>query len=518
VATTYLTVAIPYVNADPHLGYAYELVAADVYARARRLAGDDVRFLGGTDDYSLKNVLAADAAGVPTRKFVDAHAERFAALAVPLELSFDDFIRTSADPRHRPAVERLWRACAAKGDLYRRSYEGDYCVGCEQFYTAAELLTDDAGHRYCPEHVTPVERVAEENWFFRLSAYQDHLDGLISSGELEIHPRQYRDEVLAFVRGGLADISVSRSIRRARGWGIGVPDAIPGHRPDPGDQVIYVWFDALTNYLSALGFGDPDSVAHRRWWLDADRRVHVVGKGIVRFHAVYWPAFLASAGQPAPTRIEVHPYLTVDGAKLSKSADVATLGPTEVVERYRTDALRWWFVREVAATADTDFTAARLTARWNDDLANGAGNVANRIVALVRRRPGGCLAVASAAPIDGLEHLATDVLGALSGFDLRGGARLITDAVDALNRDLDATQPWKLAAQAATDDALAQRRIDVLLARQLASARAIASALAPIVPGTSAALVEQLGAGGEVGDARPVVARLEAPADAPIPV
>ena len=181
--------------------------------------------------------------------------------------------------------------------------------------------------------MSPLERVAETNWFFRLSAYQDHLEHLITSGELEIHPRQYRDEVLAFVRGGLEDISVSRTVDRARGWGIPVPD-------DP-DQVVYVWFDALTNYLSSLDFGDPDSVAYRRWWLDAERRVHVIGKGITRFHAVYWPAFLASAGQPAPTRIEVHPYLTVDGAKISKSATPASgarPGPADVAERFGTDA------------------------------------------------------------------------------------------------------------------------------------------------------------------------------------
>ena len=309
--STYVTVAIPYVNADPHLGYAYELVLADTYARARRQAGDAVRFLGGTDDYSLKNVLAAEAAGLSTVEFVERHADRFEQLAGPLELSFDDFVRTSADPRHRPAVERLWRACAARGDLYRRTYEGDYCVGCEQFWSPADAVADD-GALHCPEHLTPLDRVAESNWFFRLSAYQDHLDRLITTGELEIHPRQYRDEVLAFVRRGLEDISVSRSVGRARGWGIPVPD-------DP-DQVVYVWFDALTNYFSSLDFGDPESVAYRRWWLDAERRVHVIGKGITRFHAVYWPAFLASAGQPAPTRIEVHPYLTVDGAKISKSA------------------------------------------------------------------------------------------------------------------------------------------------------------------------------------------------------
>ena len=293
---TYVTVAIPYVNAKPHLGYAYELVLADIYARARRLDGDEVRFLGGTDDYSLKNVLAAEAAGAETQDFVDALADIFEALGGPLGVLFDDFIRTSSDQRHRPAVKRLWRACATNGDLYRRTYEGDYCVGCEQFYAADALLEG-----CCPDHGTPPERVREENWFFRLSAYQDYLEGLISSDRLVVRPEPFGEEVLAFIRGGLQDISMSRSVTRARGWGVGVPD-------DPG-QVIYVWFDALTNYISALGYGNPNSPDYRTWWLESDQRVHVIGKGILRFHAVYWPAFLASAGEPPPTRIQVHPYL-----------------------------------------------------------------------------------------------------------------------------------------------------------------------------------------------------------------
>ena len=238
--TTYVTVAIPYVNAAPHLGYAYELVEADIYARALRRAGDSVRFVGGTDDHSLKNVVAAEAAGRPTAEFVAANSRRFVHLTGPLELSFDDFIHTSTDPRHRPAVERLWRACAANGDLYRKEYEGRYCTGCEQFYEAG-----DAVDGRCPEHGTLLEQVAEENWFFRLSAWEDRIERLIADDVLQVRPEPFRQEVLAFVRRGLRDISVSRSVQRARGWGIGVPD-------DP-TQVIYVWFDALTNYLSAVG-------------------------------------------------------------------------------------------------------------------------------------------------------------------------------------------------------------------------------------------------------------------------
>jgi methionyl-tRNA synthetase len=467
---TYVTVAIPYVNAAPHIGYAYELVQADVYARARRLAGDDVRFVGGTDDYSLKNVLAAAAAGVPTKAFVDAHAARFEQLAGPLDLAFDDFLRTSADARHRPAVERLWRACAANGDLYKRDYEGDYCVGCEQFYETAEA----PGGR-CPEHGTELERVSEANWFFRLSAYQDHLDRLISSGALAVHPAPFRTEVLAFVRRGLKDLSVSRSVSRARGWGLAVPD-------DP-TQVIYVWFDALAYYLSALRFGEPGSTDHRRWWVESEERVHVVGKGILRFHAVYWPAFLASAGERPPTRIQVHPYLSVDGAKLSKSAGI-TVDPQRLVDDVGTDALRWWFARDVSAVTDTDFTVARLVARANQDLANGLGNVTKRIVTLVRRLRGGCVpAVDAGSLVAGLED---DVTDRLERFDLTGATRAIAAAVTALNRDLETTRPWTLTGRT---DASA---LDVLLARHVASARCIARSARPIVPALAGRLLAQL--------------------------
>ena len=491
---TYVTVAIPYVNAEPHLGYAYELVQADIYARARRLAGDDVRFLGGTDDYSLKNVLAAEAAGVATTDFVDVHASRFEALAGPLGLSFDDFIRTSTDRRHAPAVERLWRACAASGDLYRRLYEGDYCIGCERFYSGDELVDG-----CCPEHATRVERVAEENWFFRLSAYQDHVERLIASDELAVRPEPFREEVLAFVRDGLEDISVSRSTSRARGWGLGVPD--------DETQVIYVWFDALTNYISALGFGDPKCPDYRTWWTSSDQRVHVIGKGILRFHAVYWPAFLASAGEPVPTRIQVHPYLTVGGEKLSKSTG-NSVDPAGLVADFGTDALRWWCARDVAAVADTDFTTERLVARANEDLANGLGNITNRIVTLIHRHRGGVVPAVETDPIDAVRDLDQAVLGSITDFDLRTAVRLITDAVAALNRDLETTKPWQVAKSENTH--LHNRAaLDTLLARYARSARTIARATEPIIPGLSTRLQDQLGTTERLPEPEPAFPRID---------
>ena len=490
MTSTYVTVAIPYVNADPHLGYAYELVQADIYARSRREQGDRLRFLGGTDDYSLKNVLAAEDAGVPTRDFVDGHAARFEALAGPLNLSFDDFIRTSADPRHLPAVERIWKAASDAGDLYRRYYEGDYCIGCEQFFEPDELVDG-----CCPEHDRPTERVAEENWFFRLSKYQRHIEELIASGRLEIHPEAFRTETLAFVRSGLQDISVSRSVGRARGWGIPVPG-------DPS-QVIYVWFDALTNYISALGFGDPGSRRYRDWWVNSDRRVHVIGKGILRFHAVYWPAFLESAGEPPPTRIQVHPYLTADGQKLSKSRG-AHVDPSHLADKYGTDALRWFFAREVGEVSDTDFTERRLIDRANEDLANALGNVTNRIVTLVHRYCAGEVPD-DGEPLAAVRNLRERVARAIGEFQLREAARLAIEAVTALNRDLEATEPWKIA-----KDASRASGLEALLGGHVATARTIAQVVTPIVPALAERLLDQLGRGGtKLPTVTPAFARIE---------
>ena len=390
----YLSTTIPYVNSRPHLGHALELVQADVLARHHRRIGDEVRLQSGTDDNSLKNVLAAEREGISTRELVNRNASAFADLREHLSLSVDDFIRTSSDPRHRPGVERLWRACAASGDLYRKTYEGLYCVGCEQFYTEAEL---DAGK--CPDHGTPPQLVAEENWFFRLSRYADRLRAEISSGGLRIEPASRRNEVLGFIAGGLEDFSASRSVARARGWGIGVPG-------DPS-QVIYVWWDALGNYITSLNYGAPDrgtpnhgnrnqrSSEYQRWWAGADRRAHVVGKGVLRFHAVYWPAILLSAGEPLPTEIFVHDYLTIDGRKISKSAGGSAKAgngaaaaanandPVALAGTYGVDALRWWLLRDVPRVGDTDFTVERLVTRANEDLANGLGNLVNRVVSLV---------------------------------------------------------------------------------------------------------------------------------------
>jgi methionyl-tRNA synthetase len=284
-----ITTAIPYVNGQPHIGHALELVEVDVLARHRRQRGDQVRAQTGTDDNALKNVQSAEAEGVTPAAYVAKVAAEFAALRDALDTNYDDFVQTSVDPRHLAGAKTLWEACAASGDFYTKNYTGLYCIGCETFYGPGDL-TDDG---LCTEHGTRPELVEETNWFFRLSRYQDQLLELIDSGQLQIEPASRKREVLSFIRSGLEDFSSSRSVTRARGWGIPVPG-------DPG-QVMYVWFDALANYITGPGYGtDPQKLDC--WWTHAER-VHVIGKGILRFHAVYWPAMLLSAGLPVPNTI-----------------------------------------------------------------------------------------------------------------------------------------------------------------------------------------------------------------------
>lgn len=491
--TTYLTTTIPYVNARPHLGFALELVQADVLARHARARGDRVRALTGTDDNSLKNVLAAQAEGVAVRELVDRNAAAFAALRGPLSLSFDDFIRTSSDPRHRVGVERFWRRCAENGDLYRKQYEGLYCVGCEQFYTLEDL---DDGR--CPEHGTEPQTVSEENWFFRLSRYTEALRSLILSGRLRIEPAPRRNEVLALIEGGLHDFSISRSRARAHGWGIAVPD-------DP-EQVIYVWWDALGNYVTGLGYGtgDPD---FGTWWTDGDRRVHLVGKGVIRFHAVYWPAMLLSAGLSLPTDILVHGYLTADGRKISKSSggdsaasEPGALNPAALVADVGTDAVRWWLVREVARVGDTDFRRSRLVERANADLAGGFGNLVHRTVTMIHRYRGGVVPQAGeSAETARLYAVCAEaepaIDAALEDYNFRRATAAVWRIVEVANRTIDATRPWELAKSereaGRSGDAGAARRLDGALAALHHACAQLAVHLAPFLPDAAARIGHQ---------------------------
>ncbi|MDE0054451.1 MAG: methionine--tRNA ligase [Gammaproteobacteria bacterium] len=463
--TLYISTSIPYVNAAPHLGFAQELVIADAMARHYQRRGFDVRFQTGSDENSLKNVRAAQDAGMPVEDWVASHAEQFRSLKETLDLSFDDFIRTSSEQRHALGVEALWQHCMAGGDLYRRHYRGLYCVGCEQFYEPGELV-DGA----CPEHLAPLEMVEEENWFFRLSRYAEPLRKLIETDVLHVQPAKRKREVLDFIDRGLHDFSVSRSRERAHGWGIPVPG-------DP-DQVLYVWFDALGNYVSALGYGSDDDRLFSRYWTHAARRIHVIGKGVVRFHAIYWPAMLLSAGVPLPTEARIHDYLTVDGIKITKSRGNA-IGPGEAVARHGVDAVRYYLLRHVRTTEDGDFSYARLADVYRTELADGLGNLLSRTLGLIQ--PGmelpGCVCDSELSEL--VDRLPRVIDTAVESFQLHQGLRMIWRLVDAANAYVSRREPWKLAREG--DETGLREVLDDLLT----VLERLAEALAPFLPTTA---------------------------------
>ena len=362
--TVYVTTTIPYVNAPPHIGFALELAQADAIARYSRLRGLDVRFQTGTDENAFKNVLSARALGIPVRELVDTNAQRFCKLSSALQCNIDRFVRTT-EQQHTASVFAFLSRLRPE-DVYTGFYRGLYCPGCEDFYLARDL-----SNGCCPDHGTPVLEVAERNHFFRLGNYSAQIRELIANRRIHILPEARETEILQFIDSGLTDISLSRDAARADGWGI----------PYPNDstQVVYVWIDALVNYLSGLSFPEGDALT--RYWDCSGSRIHVIGKNVWKFHAVYWPALLLSAGLSVPDRILVHGFLTNEGRKISKSNGVA-VDPNEYIRQFGADAVRYFLLRYVRPFDDSDFSTGRLSAAFQADLANGLGNLAARITAL----------------------------------------------------------------------------------------------------------------------------------------
>ena len=484
----YVTTAIPFVNAAPHVGFALEVVQADALARFYRQQGCHVHLQAGTDENSIKNVRAAEALGVPVAELVKRNAARFLALKESLNVSYDDFIRTSADERHRPGVERLWKVCFEKGDIYKRAYSGLYCVGCEQFYKPEDLRNGR-----CPEHETKPELIEEENWFFRLSRYQRILHDLYARGVIEIVPQGRRNEALSWITGGLEDFSISRSAARASGWGI----------PVPGDphQVIYVWFDALSNYITALGYGGSNDTLSP-WWTNAASREHVIGKGITRFHAVYWPAILVSAGLPVPTRILVHGYVTVEGRKIGKSAGNA-IDPGPLAQELGTDALRYFLLRHIRPTGDGDFSYARFRQAYESELAGQLGNLVHRVLSMIERYCGGVVPTPPEAFVETdrllpvADRLPEAVTAHLQAFAFDRALDEVWTFVADANRYVAETAPWDLAKAAASLDREAAVAGEAHLRGALfslsVSLLAVARCIEPLLPGTSQKLLGKFG-------------------------
>ncbi len=416
--TAYVTTAIPYVNARPHVGYALELVQADAIARYYRLLGRQVRLQTGTDENAFKNVLIARAAGVPVQELVDRNSELYRQLARGLNISADKFIRTTSD-EHRKGVVKFWESLARE-DIYVKRYKGLYCVGCEDFYLEKDLVNG-----LCPDHGTRPSEVEEENYFFRLSRYQETIERLIECDKIRVVPQSKKKEVLNFVSGGLQDISISRPRERSGGWGIEVPG-------DPC-HVIYVWIDALINYLSGLGYGSGSD--WQLFWNPTSLKVHVIGKNVWKFHAVYWPALLISAGLDMPNEVMVHGFLTENGQKISKSRG-NTIDPNDLITRFGADAVRHYLLRAVSPFGDSDFSEKRLAEVYTSDLANGLGNLVSRLCTLAARA--------------GYQHLNNSTPSVPPGFaeamcnyDFAGAIEILWSTITRLNQDIDAKKPWE---------------------------------------------------------------------------
>jgi methionyl-tRNA synthetase len=489
----YITTAISYPNGRPHIGHAYEAIAADAIARFQRAQGKDVRFQTGTDEHGLKMAQAARAENIPPREYATKMSLMFKEMCDKLNISYDRFIRTS-EPDHYRASQSIWKAMADAGDLYLDRYEGWYSVRDEAFYDESELSVGEGGEMLSPQG-TPVEWTAEESWFFKLSKYQQPLLDHYAANPDFIQPDSRRNEVLRFVEGGLSDLSISRT---SFDWGVPAPDA-PGH-------VMYVWLDALTNYLTGLGYPDGGALYDKYWPAD----VHLIGKDVVRFHAVYWPAFLMSAKLPLPKQIYGHGFMLVRGEKMSKSVG-NVVDPLAMADRYGVDALRYFLLREVTFGQDGSYSHEAIVNRANAELANSFGNLAQRSLSMVFKNLDGVIPAAGEAPED--KELLAQV-AAVTGQELPDAFRRFAfsqgidawlKAVFACNAYVDATAPWALRK---TDP----ERMAAVLGTLVAAVRSLAEAIHPVVPESAQKIMDLIdsGAGGQpIAQPQPVFPRLE---------
>lgn len=440
----YITTAIPYVNAKPHVGHALEFVQADVIARYHRLMGQQTILLSGGDENALKNVQAAEKENESVQDFVDKNSKLFEDLAKNLNVQFDVFQKGSSQ-NHYKSSQDLWKRCFENGDIYKKTYTGLYCVGCEAFYEKSEL--NENGE--CFEHPGKrLDEVSEENYFFKLSKYEKEIKKIIENDEIKIVPQSRKNEILSFLEQGLNDISISRSNERAKNWGVPVPD--------DDTQRMYVWFDALNIYRS--GVEDIDA-----WPAD----VHVIGKGILRFHAVYWPAFLLSAKLPLPKSLFVHGYFTVNGQKMSKTLG-NVIDPNELIEKYGTDALRYYLLSQIPSTEDGDFSEEKLKVVYNADLSNGLGNLASRVAKLCETK--------NFYDKTGAEQkLGRDFNDYFDNFEFNQILQHIWTKISELDKVINVEKPWEL-----SDENAAK-----VLATLTAGVIELAFLLQPFLPSTS---------------------------------
>ncbi len=502
-AKFYITTAISYPNGVPHIGHAYEAVATDAIARFKRIDGHDVFFLTGVDEHGMKMTQTAAKEGLTPRQLCDRNTPIFEAMCDRLSISRDRFIRTT-EPAHYEASQALWRRMQAAGDIYLGTYAGWYSVRDEAFYDESETKLGEGGERLGPQG-TPVQWTEEQTYFFRLSAYQDRLLKFYEDNPGFIGPETRRNEVVSFVKGGLQDLSISRS---TLSWGVPVPGA-PGH-------VMYVWVDALTNYITALGFPDENGPRWHYWPAD----YHIIGKDIVRFHAVYWPAFLISAGIAVPKRIFGHGFLFNRGEKMSKSVG-NVIDPFALADAYGVDQLRYFFLREVAFGQDGSYSHEAIVSRINADLANDLGNLAQRSLSMIARNCDGVVPApeafsqADAALLAQADGLPARLREAMDQLALHVALADIWSVVAAANRYFASEEPW-------VKRKAAPERFATILFVTLETLRALGIATQPFIPGAAAKLLDLLGVDAErrmlkdIGEASRIPVGTALPAPAPI--
>lgn len=451
----YLTTAIPYVNGIPHVGHALEYVVADAIHRYNELVGKETRFISGSDENALKNVQAAEKVDMPIQEFLDKNSKAFEDFYKLIGAELDEFRRGTDQKKHWPGVAELWKKVEANGDLYKKKYKGLYCVGCEEFKLEKDLIDGK-----CPDHDKEPISVEEENWFFKLSNYQDKLLELIESDTYHIFPQKRKNEIVSFIKSGLEDFSVSRSEARARG--VGVP--VPG---DP-DQKIYVWFDALTIYMTASGFG-YDEELYKKWW---PANLHVIGKDIIRFHAIYWPAMILSAGLPLPEKLLVHGFITSGGRKMSKTLG-NVVDPYEIIEKYGVDALRYYLLAKIPTQDDGDFTIESFEQAYQGDLANGLGNLVSRVAKLCEN-----------SQLDFKEqeiNLIPSVEKELSEYRFDLAIKEVWSAISQTDQFINEEKPWEKEGE----------ELEKILTHLVSHIRTIAYNLKPFLPETAKKIEEQ---------------------------
>jgi methionyl-tRNA synthetase len=470
----YTTTAIAYVNAAPHMGHALEFVMTDAIARFKRMMGDDVFFLTGTDEHGVKIYNAAKKAGVDTQDFVDKNSLKFQELRGILDLSNDDFIRTSDRVRHWPACQKLWNELVKQDDIYEKEYEGLYCEGCEVFMMPRDLVNGN-----CPIHQKPPISVKEKNYFFRLSKYSKKIGALIETDKLQIIPSSRKNEILNVIKEGLTDVSFSRP-RSVLPWGVDVPN-------DP-DQVMYVWCDALTNYISAMGYTDNSDRFKTYWPAD----LHVIGKDIVRFHAGIWIGMLLSAGVKLPKAILVHGFITHNGDKMSKTLG-NVIDPVDVVNSYGVDALRYYLIREIPTGKDGDFKDELFVERYNADLANNLGNLVNRVHTLITRN--NITDFTFDTDSDGAKKKVNETwkkyVSDMNQYNLHEAVFHVWRLVDYANKRIDEEKPWSMVKNH-------PEQAKAVLSNLLEVIRHISIMLTPIIPKSAANIRAQLGLPAEI--------------------